>query len=203
MRKGHYYKVFARNILSESPNSVTDLAQLPLAPGVYVVGAADARCIRQCFVLDVCPGERRVVYDELSEYEDQPAYTKLPLVDLEWHFHAMLDAVCSLATQYIVLPDEPSSILHENPKFGTPFAYCRLAFDGTHIPAFVSASKAKPFRNRNGKLTQNVFAACTFDMKFAFVLCGWEGSAADPTVLADARRRGFTTPKGLFDLGDA
>lgn len=29
------------------------------------------------------------------------------------------------------------------------------------------------------------------------------GSAADSTVLTDARKRGFSTPSGLVDLGDA
>lgn len=48
-----------------------------------------------------------------------------------------------------------------------------------------------------------MFAVFTFDMQFVYVLSGWEGSAADSTMLADARRKGFKTPPGLFDLGDA
>ncbi|KAF4137045.1 DDE superfamily endonuclease [Phytophthora infestans] len=119
------------------------------------------------------------------------------------HFHSVLKVVCSLAKKYIVQPKTPSNELAKNPKYASQFDKCRLAFDGTHIPAYVPEKDAKPFRDRTGRLSQNVFAACTFDMQFAFVLAGWEGSAADSTVLEDARRKGFATPSELFDLGDA
>ncbi|ETP12729.1 hypothetical protein F441_11938 [Phytophthora nicotianae CJ01A1] len=118
-------------------------------------------------------------------------------------FHAALDVICSLAPRYLVQPKSPFTVFAQNPKFADQFSNCRLAFDGTHIPAFVRDEDAKPYRDRTGGLSQNVFAACTFDMYFASVLAGWEGSAANSTVLADARRKGFITPPGLFDLGDA
>ncbi|ETI38257.1 hypothetical protein F442_15794 [Phytophthora nicotianae P10297] len=119
------------------------------------------------------------------------------------HFYRVLDVVCNMASPYLVQPTTPSELLQNEPKYAGQFDQCRLAFDGTHIPAYVPSEKAKPFRDRTGKLSQNVFAACTFDMQFVYVLSGWEGSAADSTVLADARRKGFRTPLGLFDLGDA
>lgn len=118
------------------------------------------------------------------------------------HFHEILDAISALAERYIVLPSMPSSELAENPKYHGQFSRCRLAFDGTHIPAFIRGDKAKAYHDRNGELSQNVFAACTFEMQFAYVLAGWEGSAADSTVLTDARTKGFHTPTGVFDLGD-
>jgi hypothetical protein len=34
-----------------------------------------------------------------------------------------------------------------------------------------------------------VLAAVTFDLKFSYVLAGWEGSAHDATILADALHR--------------
>ena len=37
--------------------------------------------------------------------------------------------------------------------------------------------------------TQNVLAAVDFDLKFTYVLAGWEGSAHDATILADALER--------------
>ena len=67
-----------------------------------------------------------------------------------------------------------------------------MALDGTHIPAFVPASLTQPYRNRKGFLSQDVLAACSFDVLFTFVLVGWEGSAADSTILADAYMKGLT-----------
>lgn len=46
-----------------------------------------------------------------------------------------------------------------------------------------------PFRGRKNGCTQNVMAAVDFDLKFSFVLAGWEGSAHDAVVLADALER--------------
>lgn len=73
-----------------------------------------------------------------------------------------------------MVPTTGSADLSTESKYASQFDNCRLAFDGTHIPAFVGMENAKPFRDRNGKLSQNVFAACTFDMMFAYVLAGWE-----------------------------
>ena len=41
-------------------------------------------------------------------------------------------------------------------------------------------------------------AAVSFDLKFTYVLAGWEGSAHDALILADAieRNDGFTVPAG-------
>jgi len=54
-----------------------------------------------------------------------------------------------------------------------------------------------------GDITQNVLAACGFDMNFVYVLAGWEGSAHDSRVLADARSKGFAAPPGRYYLADA
>ena len=53
------------------------------------------------------------------------------------------------------------------------------------------------FRGRKSSPTQNVMAAVSFDLKFTFVLAGWEGSAHDALILSDAiGRNGFTVPAG-------
>ena len=54
------------------------------------------------------------------------------------------------------------------------------------------------FRGRHMHPTQNVMAAVSFDLKFTYVLAGWEGSAHDALILADAieRNDGFTVPAG-------
>ena len=55
-----------------------------------------------------------------------------------------------------------------------------------------------PFRGRKHNTTQNVMAIVDFDLKFTYVLAGWEGSAHDALVLADAIERddGLRVPKG-------
>jgi len=56
----------------------------------------------------------------------------------------------------------------------------------------------QPFRGRHKGPTQNVMAAVDFDMKFTYVLPGWEGSAHDVLILEDAigRNDGFVVPEG-------
>lgn len=54
------------------------------------------------------------------------------------------------------------------------------------------------YRNRHGFQSQNVLAACNFDLEFIYVLSGWEGSAHDSKLLNDAlsRRNGLEVPQG-------
>lgn len=56
------------------------------------------------------------------------------------------------------------------------------------------------YRTRKGKIATNVLGVCYRDMKFIFVLPGWEGSASDSRVLRDAsnRKNGLKIPKGNF-----
>ena len=53
------------------------------------------------------------------------------------------------------------------------------------------------FRGRKDGTMQNVLAAISFDLKFTYVLAGWEGSAHDSRVLNDAFARpgGFSIPE--------
>ena len=54
------------------------------------------------------------------------------------------------------------------------------------------------FRGRKKYTTQNVMAAVDFDLRFTYVLAGWEGTAHDATVLRDAliRENGLRVPQG-------
>lgn len=75
-----------------------------------------------------------------------------------------------------------------------------------HFPVMVGVDEQGPFRNKNGVPTQSVLAACSFDMKFHYVLAGWEGSAADLQVLncALTRRNKLQVPPGtVYLLQDA
>jgi len=60
------------------------------------------------------------------------------------------------------------------------------AIDGTHVPANLPVEIQGKFRGRKEEITQNVLATITFDLKFIYVLAGWEGSAHDSRVLGDA-----------------
>jgi hypothetical protein len=84
------------------------------------------------------------------------------------------------------------------------FKDCIGALDGTHIAAYVGLEDQRRFQNRKAFLSQNVLAACDFDLNFVYVLAGWEGSAHDGRVLQDAQSsQGFVTPPGKYWLGDA
>ena len=77
------------------------------------------------------------------------------------------------------------------------FKDCVGALDGTHIPCVPPRETAELYRNRKGFFSLNVLAVCTFDMKFTYMLSGWEGSAHDARVLAaalDSARKRFPTP---------
>ncbi|KAK9091271.1 hypothetical protein Sjap_024448 [Stephania japonica] len=58
------------------------------------------------------------------------------------------------------------------------------------------------YRNHHGFTSQNVLAACNFDLEFIYVLSRWEGSAHDSRILTDAlsRRNGLKVPQGKYFL---
>lgn len=64
----------------------------------------------------------------------------------------------------------------------------------------VGIDEQGPFRDKNGQLSQLVLAACSFDLKFHYVLAGWEGSASESIVLNSAltRRNQLQIPQGIF-----
>jgi hypothetical protein len=55
------------------------------------------------------------------------------------------------------------------------------------------------FRSRKHTITQNVMAAVDFDLRFTYVLAGWEGSAHDALILSGALQRsdGLRVPAGI------
>lgn len=121
------------------------------------------------------------------------------------YFNSVLAACLQLYRSFVCLPPPniTSSYILGNPKFYPYFQNCIGAIDGSHINAFIKEQEAVRFRNRKGTLTQNVLAACTFELQFCYILAGWEGAAHDARVLSDAIRRGFTPPEGFYYLADA
>ena len=105
------------------------------------------------------------------------------------------------------LPDSNTPLsesITKNPKRAIYFTDCIGALDGTHIDVHLGEGDQPKYRNRKGHVSQNVLAACDFDMQFSYVLAGWEGSAHDGTVLRDAQyNHGFKTPPRKYWLGDA
>jgi hypothetical protein len=101
-------------------------------------------------------------------------------------------------------PDDPvSPRIYDNGKLWPFFQGCLGAIDGTHIPLSPPAALQSLYRNRKGFLSQNCLCICNFDMLFTYILTGWEGSATDARVWADALAKGFSVPEGFYYLADA
>ncbi|XP_058114233.1 uncharacterized protein LOC131257354 [Magnolia sinica] len=117
------------------------------------------------------------------------------------YFSKALDAIMRLYPEFVKLPSaEIPTEISSNPNWRTYFQDCIGAIDGTHVPAYVPTMDSVTYRNRKGFLSQNVMAACTFDMKFVYVLARWEGSASDARVLQSAltfSHDRFTIPYGI------
>ncbi|KAM3343639.1 hypothetical protein P3S68_025728 [Capsicum galapagoense] len=88
------------------------------------------------------------------------------------HFHVVLRAILGLYEKFIKQPDGS----HD----------CIGAIDGTHIRVKVSQHKAPKYHGRKDYPIQNVLAACTFDLKFTYVLAGWEGTESDSRIMKEA-----------------
>ncbi|KAL2466789.1 Uncharacterized protein Adt_42640 [Abeliophyllum distichum] len=61
---------------------------------------------------------------------------------------------------------------------------CIRTIDGTHVKAVLPASERLYFIGRKGYPSQNVLAACDFNMCFTFVLPGTTGNVHDSRILA-------------------
>jgi DDE superfamily endonuclease len=116
----------------------------------------------------------------------------------------LLKAMALLHTQFVRQPDETyvSKRVELDPKFNQ-FNGAIGAVDGTHILAFIPIDNQQRFWLRKNAVSQNVFAAVTFDSLFTYVLAGVEGSFHDSRVLDKAISRSFRPPTNRFYLADA
>ncbi|CAN1752818.1 hypothetical protein LINPERHAP1_LOCUS4906 [Linum perenne] len=76
-------------------------------------------------------------------------------------------------------------------------SHCVGAIDGVHVDAIIPISQQIPFRGRRGNTNHNVLCVCSFDMRFTYVVAGWEGSAHDARILtstATDRNSQFSMP---------
>ena len=72
------------------------------------------------------------------------------------------------------------------------------ALDGTYIKVNVPEVDKPRYRTRKSEIATNVLGVCSRNMKFIFVLPGWEGLASNSRVLRDAisRPNGLRVPTG-------
>ncbi|GMN40426.1 hypothetical protein TIFTF001_009656 [Ficus carica] len=128
-------------------------------------------------------------------------------------FNVALFAICALKDEFIRPPDYTAVqplIQEHGYKYRPWFDGCIGAIDGTHIPCVAPSENAEAWINRKGFHSQNILAACSFDMKFTYMLAGYEGSCHDTRMLAEAiafnvsRGNGFPIPPpGKFYLADS
>ncbi|KAL7233719.1 hypothetical protein ACSBR1_017352 [Camellia fascicularis] len=85
--------------------------------------------------------------------------------------------------------------------------HCVGAIDGTLVDAWVPTSRQNTFHGCKSTVSQNVLAACDFDMLFTFINSGWEGSAHDNAILVGSITRADLQfphpPNGKYYLVDA
>uniref|UniRef100_A0A6N2MWC7 Uncharacterized protein n=1 Tax=Salix viminalis TaxID=40686 RepID=A0A6N2MWC7_SALVM len=123
----------------------------------------------------------------------------------------VLKALCLFAID-IIKPTDPDFTntpiqIAINRRFMPHFKNCIGAIDGTHVRATISPKLQIPFIGRKGEPTQNIMAACSFDMQFTFVWARWEGSAHDTRIFLEAidstSIKFSKPPEGKYYLVDA
>jgi hypothetical protein len=77
------------------------------------------------------------------------------------------------------------------------------SMDGTHINCAPSVAGREASRNRKGGVSMNCLACCSQDMRFLYILSGWEGSTADATLFLYARVNDIIVPEGKYYFADA
>ena len=124
------------------------------------------------------------------------------------YFQAVLRTLSSspFYPKYVHLPlvgSPPPMEIQSNPKFFPYFEDAIGATDATHITCCPSAAERQLSRNRKGWMSQNCLACCSFDLRFQYMLSGWDGSAADAVIFNNARQSDLRVPDGRYYLADA
>ena len=107
--------------------------------------------------------------------------------------------------RHVILPTSGSPVppeISEDPKFAG-FEGAIGAIDGTKLMVTPPSDRRASFRSYKGLLQQNLLAAVSFDLRFVYLLSGWEGAAGDAAVMDDARSKSLRVPAGRSSLGDA
>lgn len=79
---------------------------------------------------------------------------------------------------------------------------CIGALDNTHIHTSVPNDIVTHFHGKNPYTTQNVLAAINFEIRFTYVLAGWECSTYDAFILLNVLERedGLVMIEGFLSL---
>ncbi|XP_020271024.1 uncharacterized protein LOC109846211 [Asparagus officinalis] len=118
-------------------------------------------------------------------------------------FHKVLQAVMKIGSLYIRQEyTNPNERDMEKWKW---FEDAIGALDGTHIQLTIPLEDQSRYRNRKGETSTNVLGVCDANLRFSYVLPGWEGSTSDSRVLRDALHRpnGLKLPSNKYFLVDA
>ncbi|XP_020253243.1 putative nuclease HARBI1 isoform X1 [Asparagus officinalis] len=117
------------------------------------------------------------------------------------YFKKVLYAICSL-TKYVIVPpsyDATPPEISYTTKYYPYFKNCVGAIDGTHVSACVPQDSQVPYRGKKIVPTMNMMCACSFDMRFTFVMSGWEGSANDSRIFLEC----ISNPANKFPMPPA
>ncbi|XP_077239768.1 uncharacterized protein LOC143880681 [Tasmannia lanceolata] len=121
------------------------------------------------------------------------------------YFNKVLKAILGMQ-DFFIKPQtgETPSQIEGNSRWMPYFKDCIGAIDGRYIRAKVPIEEKPSYFCRKHFIAQNILPACDFDLKFTYVLAGWEGSASDSRVLADTLTRVDKIPliPGKFYLVD-
>ncbi|KAK2640664.1 hypothetical protein Ddye_028459, partial [Dipteronia dyeriana] len=119
----------------------------------------------------------------------------------------LLRSIITLEDQFLQQPtgSNVSPEVRSSNRFYPYFKDCVGAIDGTHVRVKVSRDDAPRYRGRKGYPTLNVLATCSFDLKFTYILRGWEGTASDSRIIKNAltRKDNLIIPNGKYYLVDA
>ncbi|EFH53789.1 predicted protein [Arabidopsis lyrata subsp. lyrata] len=119
-------------------------------------------------------------------------------------FHAVLDAVESLACEYLKTPT-PASLKHyprklqEDSRYWPFFSGFVGDLDGTHVKVMVGGSDAVGYWDRHGQTSLNIVAICDLNMIFKYAWLGAAGSTHDSLVLQYAMDGDPIFPKPPID----
>ncbi|XBJ03016.1 hypothetical protein VPH35_022262 [Triticum aestivum] len=122
------------------------------------------------------------------------------------YFKQVLYAIGELRGEMIRRPSgQTPPKIRGSPRWYPYFKDCIGEIDGTHVTARVPRSQSATYRGRKHYTSQNVLAPVDFDLKFTYVLAGWEGSTQDANILTDSMSQpdGINIPDSKFYLGDA
>ena len=170
---------------------------------------SQGRCYLQDKIIEICPGERLMIFISiLVGFANRTAQERWQHSGstISTTIHDVAHSILRCKDYFIRTPreDDPTHAarIMNDPKY-IEFIGCLGALDGSHVPAVVSSEDAGKFRNRKKFISQNVLGVCDFDMLFIYCLAGWEGSAHDGRVLADAVTRDLALFENRYYLGDA